>query len=171
MAQLECLSKEWVVEMQWRLLMEHKTWKAHAWCWQRQNCEMGPLLPYLNILGNKKSLIPIISILQRKLGKILTFIICPHLILYLHRTEIVCWVTESKRPFKIVKDWGFQNLMKTGRLEYHILSPETVSCDVRNVFVNVHKCIMNMLQVSNTKDSFFLIKRLTSGIHRNIMVL
>ena len=42
-------------------------------------------------------------------------------------------------------------LMKMGRLEYHIPSPETVSCDVRNTFVNVRKRIANMLQVSNEK--------------------
>jgi len=44
--------------------------------------------------------------------------------------------------------------MKTGRPEYHIPSPETVSCDVRNVFVNVHKHIAKVLQVSNGKDQF-----------------
>ena len=36
------------------------------------------------------------------------------------RAEIVCWVTESKWPFQIVNDCGFQSLMKTGRPEYHI---------------------------------------------------
>lgn len=34
--------------------------------------------------------------------------------------EIVWWVAESKRPFNIVSDRGFQSLMKTGRPEYHI---------------------------------------------------
>ena len=29
------------------------------------------------------------------------------------RAEIVCWVSESKRPFKIVEDRSFQSLMKT----------------------------------------------------------
>ena len=42
--------------------------------------------------------------------------------------------------------------MKTGRPEYHIPSPETVSRDVRNVFVNVRKRIAKMLQVSSVKD-------------------
>ncbi|KAG2086663.1 uncharacterized protein F5147DRAFT_553382, partial [Suillus discolor] len=41
--------------------------------------------------------------------------------------EIVCWVAESKRPFQIVSDCGFQSLMKMGRLEYYIPSPTTVS--------------------------------------------
>jgi hypothetical protein len=64
------------------------------------------------------------------------------------RAEIVRWVAESKRPFKIVKDRGFVKLMKTGRPEYHIPSPETVSRDVKNVFIHVRKRIAKMLQVS-----------------------
>ena len=49
--------------------------------------------------------------------------------------------------------------MKIGRPEYHIPSPETVSRDVQNVFVNVHKHIAKMLQVSNVKD--LIIKKKT----------
>jgi len=52
------------------------------------------------------------------------------------RAEIVRWVAESKRPFNIVSDRGFQNLMKTGRPEYYIPSPATVSRDVKKVFAN-----------------------------------
>ena len=63
------------------------------------------------------------------------------------RAEIVRWVSESKRPFKIVKDRGFQSLMKTGRPGYHIPSPETVSRDVKKVFVRVRKRIAKTLQV------------------------
>ena len=37
--------------------------------------------------------------------------------------------------------------MKTGRPEYHIPSPETVSHDVKDVFVQVRKRIAKMLQV------------------------
>ncbi|KAF8326248.1 hypothetical protein F5887DRAFT_900191, partial [Amanita rubescens] len=50
------------------------------------------------------------------------------------RAAIVRWVSESVRPFKIVADRGFQFLMKTGRPEYYIPSPTTVSRDVRLVF-------------------------------------
>ena len=64
------------------------------------------------------------------------------------RAEIVRSVSESKRPFKIVKDRGFRNLMKTGRPEYSIPSPETVSRDVKKVFLRVRKRIAKMLQVS-----------------------
>ncbi|PPQ88236.1 hypothetical protein CVT25_005286 [Psilocybe cyanescens] len=41
------------------------------------------------------------------------------------RAEIVHWVAESSRPLNIVKDRGFQSLMKTGRPEYWIPSPST----------------------------------------------
>jgi hypothetical protein len=63
------------------------------------------------------------------------------------RAEIVRWVAESKRPFQIVNDRGFQSLMKTGRPEYHIPSMQTVSRDVKRVFVQVRKRIAKMLQV------------------------
>ncbi|KAG2098243.1 uncharacterized protein F5147DRAFT_747387 [Suillus discolor] len=66
---------------------------------------------------------------------------------YLHRqhthtktkAELVHWVAESLRPFDIVKDRGFQSLMKTGRPEYYIPSPRTISSDVKLVFVRTHE--------------------------------
>lgn len=61
--------------------------------------------------------------------------------------EIVRWVAESKRPFQIVNDRGFKKLMKTGRPDYHIPSMQTVSRDVKKVFVQVRKRIAKMLQV------------------------
>ena len=66
------------------------------------------------------------------------------------RAEIVRWVAESKRPFQIVNDRGFQSLMKTGHPDYHIPSAETVSRDVKRVFICVHARIAKMLQVSST---------------------
>jgi hypothetical protein len=68
----------------------------------------------------------------------------------LDSAEIVRWVSESMRPFSIVKDRGFQSLMKTGRPEYYIPSPETVSRDVKKVFVCCRERIAKMLQVSHT---------------------
>jgi hypothetical protein len=64
------------------------------------------------------------------------------------RAEIVCWVAESKRPFKVVSDRGFQSLMKTRRPGYYTPSPVTVSRDVKKVFANARKRIAKMLQVS-----------------------
>ena len=46
------------------------------------------------------------------------------------RAEIVRWVSESKRPFKIVEDRGFQSIMKTRQPEYYIPCATTVSQDV-----------------------------------------
>jgi hypothetical protein len=64
-----------------------------------------------------------------------------------YRAEIVHWVAEDLRPFKIVDDRGFQSLMKTGRPEHYIPSPSTVSRDVRLVFANARNRIAKMLQV------------------------
>jgi hypothetical protein len=61
--------------------------------------------------------------------------------------EIVRWVAESKQPFTIVNDRGFRTLMKTGRPDYYIPSDQTVSRDVRRVFLRVRKRIAKMLQV------------------------
>lgn len=66
----------------------------------------------------------------------------------IHRAEIVRWVSESVRPFKIVEDRGFLSLMKTGRPEYYIPSASTVSRDVQIVFVRTRARMGQMLQVS-----------------------
>jgi hypothetical protein len=65
-----------------------------------------------------------------------------------NRAEIIRWVSENTHPFEIVKDWGFQSLMKTGQPEYYIPSPSTVSRDVHLVFVHTHQWISKMLQIS-----------------------
>ena len=70
-----------------------------------------------------------------------------HMLILVFSAEIVRWVAESMRPFKIVKDRGFQCLMKTGRPGYYIPSPETVSRDTKKVFVRCRKRIAKMLQV------------------------
>ena len=61
--------------------------------------------------------------------------------------EIVRWVAESRCPFQIINDRGFQSLMKMGRPGYHLPSAETVSRDTKRVFVSVRKRIAKMLQV------------------------
>lgn len=63
--------------------------------------------------------------------------------------EIVRWVAESLRPFNVVSDRGFMVLMKTGRPEYYLPSPDTVSRDVKAVFVRTRGRIAKMLQVSH----------------------
>jgi hypothetical protein len=61
--------------------------------------------------------------------------------------EIVRWVAESMRPFKVVNDRGFQCLMKTGRPGYYMPSAETVSRDTKKVFARCRKRIAKILQV------------------------
>jgi hypothetical protein len=53
------------------------------------------------------------------------------------RIEIVHWIAENKRPFAIVKDHGFRDLMKTKRPKYQLPSPATVTQDVKHVFVSM----------------------------------
>ncbi|TFK82778.1 hypothetical protein K466DRAFT_578026 [Polyporus arcularius HHB13444] len=69
---------------------------------------------------------------KRKTGKV-TYSHRPHTKAET-RTEIVRWVAESLRPFKIVRDRRFLTLMKTGRPWYYIPSPSTVSRDAKMVF-------------------------------------
>ncbi|KAF8256912.1 hypothetical protein EI94DRAFT_1559416, partial [Lactarius quietus] len=68
--------------------------------------------------------------------------------------EFVCWVTENKWPFQIVNDRAFHSLMKTGRPESFIPSAESLSCDVKNAFVNACGHIAKMLQEYDGKLSF-----------------
>jgi len=44
-------------------------------------------------------------------------------------------VSENSRPFQIVNDCGFRSLIKTGRPDCYIPSAETLSHNVKNVFV------------------------------------
>ena len=64
------------------------------------------------------------------------------------RVEIVRWVVESLCPFEIIKDHGFQSLMRTGQPEYYLPHPSTVSQDVKVVFVNAQIQVASTLQVS-----------------------
>jgi hypothetical protein len=75
--------------------------------------------------------------------------------------EIVRWIAESKRPFEIINDRGFQSLIKTGRPGYHIPSTDTVSRDTKRVFVQVRKRIAKMLQVLLFKFMFHQRNELT----------
>lgn len=56
-------------------------------------------------------------------------------------------MAENKRAFAVVKDRAFLSLMKTGRPEYEIPSPATVSRDVKRVFARVRGRVARMLAV------------------------
>ena len=77
---------------------------------------------------------------------------CTHLFLSPKKkpfsAKFVHWVSENKCPFQVVNNHMFRSLMKTGRPECYIPSAETVSCDVKNAFVNVCGKVAKMLQVS-----------------------
>lgn len=75
--------------------------------------------------------------------------------------EIMCWVTESMRPFNIMKDRGFNCLMKTGCPEYKLPSPTTVGRDVHKVFTRVQQRVAHWLQARENQRVDFEIARLT----------
>ncbi|GLB35657.1 hypothetical protein LshimejAT787_0212220 [Lyophyllum shimeji] len=62
------------------------------------------------------------------------------------RAEIVRWVSESNRPFAILKDRGLNCLLKTGRPTYYVPHPTTVSRDVKTVFAKARNRIAKMLK-------------------------
>lgn len=65
----------------------------------------------------------------------------------LNRAEIIQWVAESLHPFKIVKDHGFNSLMKMGWPSYYLPHLTTVSQDVKTVFAKTQQRIASLLQV------------------------
>jgi hypothetical protein len=65
----------------------------------------------------------------------------------LPRREMALWCAESARPFQIAADQRLHNLLKTGRPEYPIPSPTTVSRDVRKIFEHVKAQLADLLQV------------------------
>ncbi|KAJ8462092.1 hypothetical protein ONZ51_g11117 [Trametes cubensis] len=86
------------------------------------------------------------------------------------RVEIVRWVSESLRPFSIVDDRGFRELMLTGRPGYKLPSAATVSRDVKEVFARTRNRIAEFFQnyrgrVSFTTDGW------TSPNHRAYIAL
>ena len=81
----------------------------------------------------------------------------------LSSAEIVHWVAESKRPFQIVNDRVFHSLMKTGCPDYHIPSAETVSQDVKKVFV---RCCQRISQMHKVHQSILCCDQ--TGLHVDI---
>ncbi|KAF9560223.1 hypothetical protein CPC08DRAFT_613634, partial [Agrocybe pediades] len=72
------------------------------------------------------------------------------IVTYSHRQH----TSTETRPYTIVKDRGFMSLMKTGRPNYYIPSPSTVSRDVRVVFARSRQRIATMLQKHDGKLHF-----------------
>ncbi|TFK79585.1 hypothetical protein K466DRAFT_473851, partial [Polyporus arcularius HHB13444] len=86
------------------------------------------------------------------------------------RAWIVRWVAENKRPYQIVGDRAFLQLMKTGRPEYKIPSPSTVSRDVRRVFAKCRGRIARMLR-NFDGDLSFTMDAWTSPNHKALVAI
>lgn len=125
------------------------------------SCEMDQSQPRLNEKEKEKSLTLTVNILVQKQGT-MKLVLWSNSDACCCRSEIVRWVSESLRPFDIVKDRGFQSLMKTGRPEYYLPSPSTVSRDVRLIYARTRKHVAKMLRVSLSS----MIKY--AGINQNI---
>jgi hypothetical protein len=102
---------------------------------------------HLNGRGRERLAIRIVNIPERKQGKIINSPGESQPLNELNRAEIVRWVAESSRPLSIVKDRGFQSLMKTGRPAYWIPSQSTVARDVKLVFAKTRNRIARILKV------------------------
>jgi hypothetical protein len=63
------------------------------------------------------------------------------------------------RPFSIVEDKGFKNLMKTGRPNHYLPSGRTVARDVKHVFKKTRERIAKMLQASRSSENHFKPKK------------
>ena len=66
------------------------------------------------------------------------------------QVEVVRCVAEKMWPFLIVSDHGLLKLLKTGRPDYHMPLPHTVSHNVKNVFMHCRQRIAGILQVHIT---------------------
>ena len=138
----------------WRQQLRRMISKLHEMCWEGQSCVMGRSWQNFNIFLKIQTYRHTQHTASE--ARYVLFFFLYNLFFHKHtRAEIVRWVAESKRPFQIVNDRGFQSLMKTGRPAYHIPSPETVSHDVKKVFVKVRKRIAKMLQVDMSSNLNF----------------
>ncbi|KAG1735952.1 uncharacterized protein EDB91DRAFT_1056014 [Suillus paluster] len=108
---------------------------------------------HMKIVGNFLRNGSITTVFERKGQGKVTYSHCQHTQTET-KAEIVHWVSENLRPFKIVKDRGFQSLMKTGRPEYYIPSPSTVSWDTRLVFAKTRQQIAKMSREYDGKLNF-----------------
>ena len=76
--------------------------------------------------------------------------------IHISSAEVVHWVSESLQPFAVVKDCGFNQLMKSGQPECYVPSPSTLARDVKTLFEKMHNRLAEKLQVSNASTDLHL---------------
>lgn len=64
------------------------------------------------------------------------------------RVNHVKWMAKSHRAFAIVDDKGYHRNMKSGRPHQYIPTADTISRDVRYVFIRAREKIARLLNVS-----------------------
>ncbi|KAG2037358.1 hypothetical protein BDR03DRAFT_825617, partial [Suillus americanus] len=111
-------------------------WKHAKLCWGKETITMADETKNANeactIISGVKNGSIVASFECKGKGKVI----------YSHRQH-----TRTEIKAEIVRwDCGFQSLMKTGRPEYYIPSPSTVSCDIKLVFARTRQWIAKMLQ-------------------------
>jgi hypothetical protein len=125
-----------------------------------------------NALARKRCPIRIVSTHTQRQGMLCCAIYMIHTLRVMSnspcRIEVVQWVTESKRPFVIVKDHRFKSLIKMGRPEYWLPLPATVAWDVKHVFVNMRSQLAAKLKVTFCMTRTNLVMLKTK--HRHTMV-
>ena len=64
-----------------------------------------------------------------------------------HSAHIVKWVTENNRPISIVEDRELCEILTVGRPTLDILSPDTISHDIKASFSKCRTRVMSLLQI------------------------
>lgn len=102
-----------------------------------------------NVLKDKNNLRNgSIALAFQKVGQeIITYPTTPPTNLEVHVNHVK-WMAESHRAFAIVDDKGYHRNMKSGRPHQYIPTADTVSRDVRYVFIRAREKIARLLNVS-----------------------
>ncbi len=64
-----------------------------------------------------------------------------------HSAHIVKWVMENNHPISIVKDRELREILTAGQPMLDILSPDTISCDIKASFSKCQTRVASLLQV------------------------
>ena len=101
--------------------------------------------------------------LRRKMSKIIMLSTCFSSWHDFVSAQIARWCTESNWPLKIVTDWAFAVLMKSGHFGTTIPSPMTVSWDIKSAFERCREHIDHILKACLGSQVLFCYLHSTIG--------